>query len=591
MDNTPQQATPEAQETPEESPLGALEKLAQAAKLQRLSPAEEDRAVTLLLPLLRGGKSGITSVVETLVTLPWIVSVNAVSTIWPEWTAVMRRHLLSGLAKVQSDQALRLRLSLARAIFKIEPPAALKIAAATLPDLLDTETGTLTPKHRQIFFNVLIGKGKPWLLQLPLGEFKASEADTLVHCAIETFPFCPPLSQFSILRWTHAGGRFKKISDPDLATITKSISRWNGKLQRQLKAEIEDLPEAITAVFKPAPAPRPEEKAKEAPAATQEEAEPISESPEEQPASTEAPAETPEAPGKAAPRPDEHPRRKEREREERRSKRDRRGKTRESQLTPVEEAEELPEDEEDLTEEVAELEAIDGSPAAETGKKQLDTAATTNATPEESGDSDDDEKESRSRTRDRRRERDERRAAERAERVDRTERSSSRQKAPFDFKESLRGLETYVSSLRSELEQAKVQLRRKEEDTRRSDRRRGGGDERLPVDVEALQKHNAHLEQAVADLRQQLEDLASHHEAIAESRDLHGNEPLPADSASQLRKLFSIKLQEDYETYTAMRLEPLDRVFRLDYRDLLGQVFDVLIEQGVELRAATPHKS
>jgi dynactin complex subunit len=143
-------------------------------------------------------------------------------------------------------------------------------------------------------------------------------------------------------------------------------------------------------------------------------------------------------------------------------------------------------------------------------------------------------------------------------------------------------VESYIASLRSELEQTKAQLRRKEE-TKPERRRERTPEEQSPVEAEALTRHNARLEATIAELHQQLEDLRTQHEAVAESRLLRTGEPLEEGSAEQLRTLLSIQLNEGYETYLAMRQEALDKVFRLDYRDLLGKVFETLIGAGVPL--------
>jgi len=495
------------EETPE-TPLGTLNRLAETAKTHRLKPAEEEQAVALLKEFLLGGKASITQAVEPLMALPWIVSVNAVTAVWPELSVVMRRHLLSSLAKVESDHALRLRLSLARAVFKTDPPAGLKIAAATVADLQDAETGTLTPKHRQIFFNVFIGKGKPWLLQLPLADLKASEADQMVHCAIQCFPFCPPLSQLSILRWAAAAGRFKKISENDLALVAKSVGRWNVRLQRQLRTEVADLPEAVTAVFKPGSEPRPATPAEEAPSSVA--ASGVADVSEPVPS---LPAGIPAEPVPEAASAEEEPEKPRPERQEKKRK---------------EKAEKPESRERETAKETAK------EPNKEPGREPARKA--------------------------------------------------------FDYKDALRGVESYIASLRNELEQTKAQLRRKEEEIRKLSSRRGGSSgerERKEVDVDSLLRHNAQLEQTVQLLREQLEDLASHHEAVAESCAMHGDSPIPVGSDEQLRNLLSIKLSESYETYCAMRLDPLDRVFRLDYRDLLGSVFDVLIQAGVKLTSSS----
>ena len=358
----------------------------------------------------------------------------------------------------------------------------------------------MTAKYRQFFFNSFLGKGKPWLLQLPLGDLKAGEADALVHCAIECFPFCPPISQLSILRWAEGAGRLKKVSAADLETAAKGVTRWNAKLQRQLKAEIAELPAALEAVLKPeALAPEPEPAPTEA----------------KRPEARKAPrAPAPDKGGKpeAAPEPAAEP------------------------AAPVQEL------------------IIPGR-AERLAKKAEEKLANKHPEPE-------------------------RRKAERTqERPERGERAAR----VFDVKEALRGVESYVASLKSELEQAKTQLSRQTQEGKRGGRTARSAEEKSPVEVEALTRHNARLEATVAELRSQLEDLAGHHEAVAESRQLHTGEPLP-EGEGQLKALLAIKLQESYETYEAMRLEPLDKVFRLDYRDLLGSVFETLVNAGVALK-------
>ncbi|HWL51680.1 MAG TPA: hypothetical protein VNQ90_04550 [Chthoniobacteraceae bacterium] len=543
------------EDTPPAPPLETLTELAEASQAKRLSTADEERATVLLKELLNGKRSGIASALEPLLQLPWIVSVNAVIGVWPDLSIPMRRLVLSGLGKHDSEASRRLRLSLARALFKVDPPVGLKLAATVAGQLRDAETGNYPPRHRQIFFNVLIGKGKPWLLHLPLAELKAADAHQLLHGAAEVFSFCSPISQLSILRWAEAAGRLKKLPEGDLALLAKGVARWQGRLQRQLRAEIADLPEAIVAVLKPERKP---DEAETAPATEKgKKAAPAPEAGSEEP-----PAETaaPDAATSRQPEPQK------------------------ALNAPVEPLP-LPEPQADQGADTGE--ASDGDPASRVEKKPegRSRSARDEARSEEAA-----------QRRLSARERQEARAAERRAEREQRERDRERERdkakgkaqAPggFDFKESLRHLDAYVGSLRNELETTKAQLRRKEEEAKRGGSRRGDRhavEERRPVDLDAVLLHNAQLEATVQTLRLQLEDLASHHESVAESRNLHSDEPIPEGSAEQLKTLLAIKLQEMFETYHAMRLDPLDRVFRLDYRDLLGSVFDVLIEQGVAL--------
>ena len=451
--------------------------------------------------------------------LPWIVCVNAVGAVWEQLSVPMRRHLLGIIAKNESEPARRLRLSLARAIFKLEPAAGLKLAAAAAADLRHPETGELTPRFRQLFLNVFVGKGKPWLLQMPLADLKPGEADALVHCAIECFPICPPLSQLSILRWANGAGRLKKVSPADLEIAAKDVTRWNAKLQRQLRADIAELPPALEAVLKPE-ALKPEPEAK-----------PEAKRPESK-KSQRAPAASQKA---------------------------------EAEETASADA---PETEEQAAPAAPLVELVIPGRAERLAKNEEAKRAEKRPEPERRSDRE-------------RAERPERRGEQRAERV---ERPADRADRPFDLKETLRGVEHYVATLRTELEQAKAQLRRQEQDGKRGGRTVRSVEKVVPEELEALTRHNARLESTIAELRAQFEDLASHHESVAESRQLHSDEPLSSGSDDQLAALLAIKLAESYETFEAMRLEPLDKVFRLDYRDLLGSVFEMLQNAGVKLK-------
>jgi len=518
-------------EAPVEETSDPLLLLARAAKAARLAPAEEDRAVELLRERLAGGRAGITAAISPMIEgLPWIVCVNAVRAVWEQLSVPMRRHLMSSIAKNDSESAHRLRLSLARAVFKLDPAAGLKLAAAAAADLKHPETGALTAKYRQFFFNVFIGKGKPWLLQMPLADLKGADADALVHCAIECFPFIPPLSQLSILRWVYGAGRLKKVSTGNLEIAAKSLGRWNGKLQRQLQADIAELPPLLEAALKPE-ALKAEPEAQPEPETKPE--------PNRRPAKKSQP--TPEIPAEAS------------EAEALESAATEEPTSAPAPAAPLEEL------------------VIPGR-AERLAKKEAEKLANKKIEQERRKPEPRELREPRA-TEERRPERPER--PERPARGERAERT-------FDLKEALRGVESYVAGLRSELEQTTAQLRRQDQEGKRGGRSTRSVEEN-PVESEALMRHNARLEATVAELRLQLEDLAGHHEAVAESRQLHSDEPLAEGSAEQLTALLAIKLAESYETYEAMRKEPLDKVFRLDYRDLLGSVFDALIHAGVRL--------
>ncbi|MEI9897726.1 MAG: hypothetical protein WDN28_28680 [Chthoniobacter sp.] len=219
-----------------------------------LAPADEERMATLLKEALLGGRGGVSRAIEALPKVPWIVGVRAVEAVWPDLTAGFRTQLLAGLGKDESDASRRIRLSLSRALFKIDIAVALKLAVGVARELRDKDTGLLTAKQSQIFANVFIGRGKPWLAQLSLADVKPADGDALVHCAVLavfTLPH-PPVTQLGVLKWAREQERLGKLDAPALEAIKKGVARWSAKWQGALRKEVSDLPEEIAAILKPA---------------------------------------------------------------------------------------------------------------------------------------------------------------------------------------------------------------------------------------------------------------------------------------------------------------------------------------------------
>jgi len=239
--------------------IQSLAAMAETAKSTRLTPAQETEAVGFAKVCLLAGKAAIASAVESILNLPWIVGVTAITETWPELKATSRKNLLGDLAAAQTEQGRRFRLSLARGLLANDAPAALKLIAATSAEMTATENGQPSLKDAQILSNVLIGKGKPWLLRLPLADFKKSEAETLIRCVVVAcFPGqCPPLTQLSVIKWIAQAGQLATLPEPLMESITKAIKRWHPKMRAQLKADVLELPPAIEETLNAAP-PQPE---------------------------------------------------------------------------------------------------------------------------------------------------------------------------------------------------------------------------------------------------------------------------------------------------------------------------------------------
>lgn len=230
----------------------ALAKLVEGAKSARLTAAQETEAAGLVKSCLLAGKAGIGHAVEAMVNLPWIVGVNVTVEAWPELKSTARKHFLTGLAAQQSAQGRRFRLSLGRGILPHDKEVSLKLVHDVCAEMLATEGGAPSRPDQQSFFNVLIGKGKPWLLNLPLAEVPAKEADVIAQCAagVCVFGQCPPPSQLGVIRWVATAGRLAALPEPLIEAIAKSVKRWHGKLQAELVKDVSPLPAPIDEALK-----------------------------------------------------------------------------------------------------------------------------------------------------------------------------------------------------------------------------------------------------------------------------------------------------------------------------------------------------
>ncbi len=178
----------------------------------RLSPADEQKGAALFKELVMSGGKALSGALELLGDLPWFVPVNGALEAWPQLSPVKQRNFLAALKPLESDASRRMRLSIARGLHKVDAPSALRLIVATLQSLR-TENG-LEPKDRQIFFSVLIGKNKPWLLQLDLKSLKPSEAQLLALTAIECSAGANPPSVVAVIHWAKPFQPLNTIPEP-----------------------------------------------------------------------------------------------------------------------------------------------------------------------------------------------------------------------------------------------------------------------------------------------------------------------------------------------------------------------------------------
>lgn len=193
---------------------------------------------------MSGGKP-LSNALELLGDLPWFVPVNGALEAWPQLTPAKQRSFFAALKPLESEASRRMRLSIARGLYKLDPTSALKLIVATLQSLR-TESG-LDPKHRQIFYSVLIGKNKPWLLQLDLKSLKPPEAELLALTAIECVIGANPPAAVAVIQWAKPFQPLKTIPEPLQQELGKALGKWSSRWQKQLAEE--DMPPFLNEIL------------------------------------------------------------------------------------------------------------------------------------------------------------------------------------------------------------------------------------------------------------------------------------------------------------------------------------------------------
>jgi hypothetical protein len=249
-------SAPEADGSPgaDGSPAETLQPILERAGTGRLSPEDEAQAADALSALLLGRKEDLPTAIAAMPKVGWTASVKAVTAAWPEMKATAKTNFLKALGAEESEGGRRIRLSIARGLFKIpDLPACTKLIVGVAKEIRDKESGNVPPKDAQSFANVMIGKGKPWIAQLPLADLKPSEADLLVHCAtLAAFSTnLPPITLVGLLRWAGEAGRLEALHESVSTLVAKSTARWSAKWAAALRKDVPGLPELIVAGLKP----------------------------------------------------------------------------------------------------------------------------------------------------------------------------------------------------------------------------------------------------------------------------------------------------------------------------------------------------
>ncbi len=512
----------------------SLESLAGRSAAGRLNPTEETTAVKLLTESLLGGRNDVARAVAITPLLPWIVSVQAATQAWPEMKPSFRAQFLAGLAKTQGESAARIRLSLARGLYKVDQTAATKLILLTLKLLRNKQTGLLEGKGAAMFANVLIGRGKAWVLQVPLQELKPAEADLLVFAALHGAFHAPqaPVAQLGILRWASVSERLNRLPEAIEQLIVKNVGRWSAKWQSTLRREISNLPDSLAEQLRGLSTRDRNKPADECPPG---EANGASAShPESDDEGERLPAEGTGAIGAL------------RNDEDRANSED---------LDDDDQDDDQDEDDDDEDEDSEDDSRRQTSRAKQRPVYVSKTVPNAHSQHPQGG-------------------------------HNHPSQPPRRGGGPahFNLQDTLRQIDGYVAGLRNELLSAQKQLRQREDDPRRGRR----PDRSAPVvapgelSVEELLRLNQQLETRNAELNARIEELTTDSEERAASSGLTADSA-PPDSDTQLRLLLGFKLKDDYEDFLALQQEARDLVMQQHYKTVLEHVFEVLAAEGVPL--------
>jgi hypothetical protein len=413
----------------------------------------------------------------------------------------------------------------------------LQLAGAVCRRMWDVEKGALSSDYSKLIGNVFIGRGKPWVLQLPLEGLEQDEADAIASAVVfSAFNVNnPPITQLSILRY--ATPRLARLHPNLLAMVAKGVGRWSGKWQDSLRKEIPDLPGVIVENLKNARGPKPERGAKEG---------------------------------------------------------------REDAVEPAEEEGEIPlppelEEKLKLAVESGDPDAVaavtlEANAWRDAQSRPADGEATFSseeAEPvEELGAEAERRPEKRRRGRDRERDRGEK--GDRGERKERPVYVSREQEAAakaggFNLTTALKQIESHFTQLRNELSTTQAKLRKAEAGgVRRTSDKVLLSVEEANLSTDELKRLVLQLEQRNAELQTRVEELLADSEtrALATAAD--------ADVTAQFRTLLKLKLQEDYSDYLALEKNLPEFVVQQHYRALIRHVFGVLRDEGVSLVGDLP---
>jgi hypothetical protein len=222
--------------------LDALRELTEKAKAGRLAPTDEQAGAGAFRDVVLAGGKVLSAGIELLGDLPWFISVNGTVEAWGQLTPARKRNFLLALRNVKTEVGLRMRLSISRGLFKADPESALKLIVSTLTEM--HKTNVLEGRDRSAVGSVLIGKTKPWILQVDLSQLKAAEAKLVGSCALEAAVAASPPATFAVVEWAKRYSRVDDLSPEAKEMLGKAVARWGGRWQKQV-SKLELPPEVL----------------------------------------------------------------------------------------------------------------------------------------------------------------------------------------------------------------------------------------------------------------------------------------------------------------------------------------------------------
>jgi chemotaxis protein histidine kinase CheA len=223
--------------------LNELRTIADRSKNSRLTTEEEQKGVELVRDLLSASGKALAGTLELFGSLPWFIPVNGTIAAWPKLSQAKRRAYLAALKDLQSDPSTRIKFSLARGLYKVDSNAGTKLILETISGIRG-EKG-LDSKDRRAFFNVLLGKGKPWLSQIELKTLKQGDAQLLTIAAIECAVGAGPASMIPVVEWAKAAQLLDQLPESVQQEFAAAVRKWNVRWRKRL--DHEGLPPLIAA--------------------------------------------------------------------------------------------------------------------------------------------------------------------------------------------------------------------------------------------------------------------------------------------------------------------------------------------------------